>query len=51
MGGIDLETIPETFKLGFKGVGILGGVWNTENPVESFVNLKLKYNTVIAIKS
>jgi thiamine-phosphate pyrophosphorylase len=39
MGGINAETIPETFKLGFKGVGVLGGVWNTENPIESFVEL------------
>ena len=46
MGGINAETIPETFKLGFKGIGVLGGVWNTGNPVESFKDLKLKYNTV-----
>jgi len=42
MGGINVETIPKTFKLGFKGVGVLGGVWNTENPVKSFVELKSK---------
>jgi len=46
MGGINSETIPETFELGFKGIGVLGGVWNTEDPVKSFVDLKLKYNTV-----
>jgi len=46
MGGINTETISETFKLGFKGIGVLGGVWSTENPVESFVELKEKYNTV-----
>jgi len=44
MGGISTETISETFKLGFKGVGVLGGVWNTENPVKSFMELKRSYS-------
>ena len=43
MGGINAKTIPETCKLGFKGVGVLGGVWNTDNPVESFMELKQVY--------
>lgn len=43
MGGITPETITETLQLGFKGVGILGGVWNTESPVESFKNIKSHY--------
>jgi len=46
MGGVNVDALPETFKLGFKGVGVLGGVWNTENPIESFKDLKEKYNTV-----
>ena len=32
MGGINTETIAETIQLGYKGIGVLGGVWNTENP-------------------
>ncbi|NRR90367.1 thiamine phosphate synthase [Winogradskyella undariae] len=43
MGGISEETIEETIKLGFKGIGVLGGVWNTENPVESFKSIKRSY--------
>ena len=43
MGGINAKTIPEACKLGFKGVGVLGGVWNTDNPVESFMELKQVY--------
>ncbi|WP_458627669.1 thiamine phosphate synthase [Winogradskyella sp. PC D3.3] len=43
MGGITEETIEETIKLGFKGIGVLGGVWNTENPVESFKSIKRSY--------
>jgi thiamine-phosphate pyrophosphorylase len=47
MGGITDKTIPDTLKLGFKGIGVLGGVWNMENPVESFVSLKKNYEEVI----
>lgn len=36
MGGITQENIAKTMELGYKGVGLLGGVWNAENPVESF---------------
>lgn len=43
MGGINTETIVETIQLGFQGIGVLGGVWNTENPVESFKNIQNKY--------
>ena len=40
MGGINPNTIAKTFKLGYKGVGVLGGVWNTEKPVNSFKEIK-----------
>ncbi|WP_417786165.1 thiamine phosphate synthase [Tenacibaculum sp.] len=43
MGGINTETIQKTLELGFQGIGVLGGVWNTENPVESFKNIKRQY--------
>jgi len=43
MGGINTETIEEAIKLGYKGIGVLGGVWNTENPVEAFKNIKIEY--------
>lgn len=44
MGGINAETIAETVALGYKGVAVLGGIWNGENPVKSFVELKEKYD-------
>ncbi|MCL5128348.1 thiamine phosphate synthase [Algibacter sp. L4_22] len=47
MGGINADTIIETFKLGFKGVGVLGGIWNSNNPVKSFIELKTVYDTTI----
>ncbi len=40
MGGINAETTPEAIALGFRGVGALGGVWNAENPVQSFKALQ-----------
>lgn len=43
MGGINTATIAKTIQLGFKGIGVLGGVWNTENPVESFKSIKIEY--------
>ena len=36
MGGINESTLQATFDLGFKGVGVLGGVWNAENALKSF---------------
>jgi thiamine-phosphate pyrophosphorylase len=47
MGGVDLSTISEIFKLGFKGIGVLGGVWNRQNPLQSFIDLKNKYTLII----
>ncbi|MFD1017546.1 thiamine phosphate synthase [Winogradskyella rapida] len=43
LGGIVPETIAPTLKLGYKGIAVLGGVWNTENPVESFKSIKRSY--------
>ena len=42
MGGINEDTLQATFDLGFKGVGVLGGIWNTKNPLESFQRIKQK---------
>ena len=47
MGGVDLSTISDIFKLGFKGVGVLGGVWNMQNSLQSFIDLKNKYTLII----
>ena len=36
MGGVTISNLPEFSKLGFKGVGVLGGIWNSKVPVENF---------------
>ena len=40
MGGINAQTTPEAIKLGFQGVGALGGVWNAEDPIQAFKEMQ-----------
>lgn len=43
MGGVTSENI-ESFKtLGYKGVGVLGGIWNSAHPVEAFKDIKKRF--------
>lgn len=46
LGGITDKNIEETKKLGYKGIAVLGSVWNSEDEVETLkkmtINLKLK---------
>lgn len=36
MGGVTTKNLDDFTKLGFKGVGVLGGIWNSEHPVSDF---------------
>jgi len=36
MGGVTTKNLEEFNKLGFKGVGILGGIWNSKSPINDF---------------
>lgn len=47
MGGVSEETIAETLKLGFKGVGVLGGIWNANDPIKSFKGIKKNYEATV----
>ena len=47
MGGINEATINKALALGYKGIGVLGGVWNKERPVLSFKKLIAQFNSVI----
>lgn len=44
MGGVTPKNIEAFKKLGFKGVGVLGGVWHNENPVKALKKIKRKFN-------
>lgn len=43
MGGVNKETIPKVLDLGYNGIGVLGGVWNAKNPIESFKGIRDQY--------
>ncbi|WP_276166179.1 thiamine phosphate synthase [Zobellia alginiliquefaciens] len=36
MGGVTQNNLLEIQKLGFQGVGVLGGIWNSKTPIEDF---------------
>lgn len=40
MGGVTTENLVEFDKLGFKGVGVLGGIWNSSEPINIFKQMK-----------
>lgn len=46
MGGINEDTLQATFDLGYKGVGVLGGIWNTEDSLKSFKTIYNKLKTI-----
>ncbi|NAS31267.1 thiamine phosphate synthase [Flavobacteriaceae bacterium R38] len=47
MGGINEKTLKKTFELGFKGVGVLGGIWNSANFLDSYMAMQDKLNEVV----
>ena len=46
MGGINAETLQDAFDLGFRGIGVLGGIWNSDNILESFLAIYQKLKTI-----
>lgn len=40
MGGVTTKNLTKFDELGFKGVGVLGGIWKSETPVEDFKLMK-----------
>lgn len=40
MGGVTTKNIKTFDTLGYKGIGVLGGIWNSSEPVESFKKMK-----------
>lgn len=48
MGGINEQTVSDAKALGYAGVGVLGGIWNTSKYVESYLAIQGKVNEVYA---
>lgn len=44
MGGVSIDNLTEFDILGFKGVGVLGGIWNHTNPVGVFKTMQNHFN-------
>ena len=45
MGGVTTDNLIEFNKLGFKGVGVLGGIWNNSQPLDVFKKIKRYYKS------
>ncbi|TGV01049.1 thiamine phosphate synthase [Flavivirga rizhaonensis] len=43
MGGVTTDNLNEFNALGFKGVGVLGSIWNNNKPVEVFKKMKSRF--------
>ncbi|PZW42599.1 thiamine-phosphate pyrophosphorylase [Mesonia algae] len=43
MGGVTAKNLSKFNKLGYKGVGVLGGVWNNTNPLAAFKQINEAY--------
>lgn len=39
MGGVTIENLSKLTNLGFRGAGVLGGVWNSPSPITNFKNM------------
>ena len=48
MGGINTQTIADAHALGYAGVGVLGGIWNSNDYVESYLAIQEKVKEVYA---
>lgn len=40
MGGVTSENLKAFTELGYQGVGVLGGIWLSQNPVATFIKMK-----------
>ncbi len=45
MGGVTAKNLSKFNRLGYKGVGVLGGVWNNTNPLAAFQQINEAYTT------
>lgn len=44
MGGVTTTNLETFTQLGFKGVGVLGGIWNSEHPIEDFKKMNTYFS-------
>ena len=46
MGGVTKNNLSEIQKLGFQGVGVLGGIWNSKTPIDDFKAMQEFYRNI-----
>ncbi len=42
LGGVSIDNAEKVKKMGFKGMAVLGTIWNHDNPIEQYINLEKK---------
>jgi len=45
LGGIQGDNVARAIEMGFDGIALLGAIWNSENPIEVFENIKNEIQT------
>lgn len=50
MGGVNENTVQMTYNLGYKGAGILGGIWNSQDYLSSFLAIKKSCENVVELE-
>lgn len=48
LGGITIQNMEQVAELGYSGAAVLGSIWGSENPLESFLQLQEKSKQVFA---
>ena len=46
LGGINKDTVQQTLDLGYKGVGVLGAIWQSKNPIKSFKEIQQAFKNI-----
>ncbi|MFT6246454.1 MAG: thiamine-phosphate pyrophosphorylase [Salibacteraceae bacterium] len=46
MGGVSTINLGEFTKLGFKGIGVLGGIWNSSFPIQDFKIMRDHFTSI-----
>jgi thiamine-phosphate pyrophosphorylase len=49
MGGVNENTMQKTFNLGYKGAGVLGGIWNSDDYLESFLAIQQSCENIVKL--
>ena len=46
LGGIQMQTIKTAIDLGYRGIGVLGAIWQSKTPIQRFKEIQKALNTI-----